>query len=148
MRLGRARFVRHRSGVSAMIAELTLIAAVLISAIVLRGFLYGYFAMYTSSAEVAAQVTFCTTSGDSEVCQFILDNPGPRSVGTDGACTMSIGGSKMAGTIQNGGEVPAGGSREGVACVVSGATALYGSRVVGTVGLLGGALVSYTGTSN
>ena len=148
MRLCRGRSVRLRSGVSPVIAELTLIAVLLISAMILSGFMYGLFTMYASPAEVAAQVTVCTPSGDSEVCQFMLQNLGAGSVDTDGACTMNIGGSKMAGTIQNGGEIPAGGSLEGVACVVSGATALSGSRVVGTVGLLGGAVIYYIGTSN
>jgi hypothetical protein len=147
MRLSRAWYVRHRSGVSPVVAELTLIAVVLISAVALSGFLYGVLTMYTSPAEVAAQVTVCTTSGDSEVCQFILSNLGSHPIDTDGACTMSIRGSMVPGTIQNGGEVPANGSLEGVACVVSGATALSGSRVAGTVGLLGGAVTYYTGTS-
>jgi hypothetical protein len=127
---------------------LTLIATVLISALVLAGFLYDTFTVYTGPAEVAAQGTSCSASGTSETCQFSLANQGASSVTTDGVCSMSVGGSKVTGTIQNGGTVPPSGSISGVSCVVSGATASNGAQIVGALALANGAFVYFVGTSN
>jgi len=139
---------RSRSGVSPVVAELCLIAVLLISAVILAGLVYGSFSYYNAPAEVAAQTLGCSASNGSEVCHLVLDNLGAREVNTDGACSMSVGGSELAGTIENGGTVPADGSLQGVACVVAGATANPGDQIGGVIALDNGAIVYFTALSS
>jgi hypothetical protein len=137
-----------RSGVSPVVAELCLIAVLLITSVVLSGLVFGAFSYFTAPAQVAAQAIDCTASGSTEVCNLILDNLGSTGVGTDGACSMTVGGQNIIGTIENGGTVPADGSLQGVACVVSGAVASAGNRIGGTIALNDGALVYFTAMSD
>jgi len=139
---------RSRSGVSPVVAELCLIAVLLISAVVLSGLVFGAFSGFTSPAQVAAQAINCTASNGSEVCNLVLDNLGARGVSTDGACSMTVGGQNLVGTIVNGGTVPPNGSLDGVACVVSGTIANAGNRIGGAVALDDGALVYFTAMSD
>jgi FlaG/FlaF family flagellin (archaellin) len=139
---------RARSGVSPVVAELCLIVVVLISTVVLSGLVFGTFSYFTSPAQVAAQAIDCTASGGSEVCHLVLDNLGSSGVSTDGACSMTVGGQDLAGSIENGGTVPPNGSLQGVDCVVSGAVANAGNRIGGTIALNDGALVYFTAMSD
>lgn len=147
MRLNGIKIGRRR-GVSPVVAELCTIAVVLVAAVLLSSILYGAFSIYTSPAEVAVQQALCSASGGSEVCQFILANLGAQNVSTDGQCAMTLAGSLNHGTVQNGGAVPAGGTLSGVACVVAGAIAVTGARIVGNIALSNGALVYFTATTN
>ena len=148
MQVNSRRAGKKRSGVSPIVAELCLIAVLLITAVILSGFLFGTFSTYIPPAEIAAQATFCSASGGSETCQLVLANMGARIVSTDGSCSMTVGGSYIKGTIQNGGIVPAGGSLDGVSCIVSGAIASVGARIAGTIALTDGALVYFTAVTN
>jgi FlaG/FlaF family flagellin (archaellin) len=148
LRLNGIRARKKRSGVSPIVAELCLIAVLLISAVILTGFLFDTISVYAAPAEVAAQATFCSASGDSEVCQVALSNVGSRDVNTDGSCSMTVGGSNLKGTIQNGGTVRADGSLFRVSCIVSGAIASVGSLIAGTIALTNGAFVYFTAVTN
>ena len=148
MRVHRALRGARRSGVTAILVEFVLIIVSLISAVILGGFLFGIFTVYVPPAEVAAQVSSCTATGTTEVCQLALANQGARNVDTDSYCTINVGGSKLSGTIANGGTVPASGSLSGVSCVVQGVTAQPGSRLTGSILLTNGALVFFAGTSS
>ena len=148
MQVKRLRTGKKRSGVSPVVAELCLIAVLLISVVILSGFLFDTFSMYVTPAEVAAQATLCSASGGMETCQFVLANLGTRVVGTDGSCSMTLGGSYVKGTIQNGGIVPAGGSLTGASCIVSGSVASVGARIAGTIALTDGATVYFTAVTN
>ena len=148
MRLDSIKAGKRRRAVSVIVAELMMVAVVLIVAVILAGFVYGTMAGYIPPAEVAAQATLCSSSSGSSVCQFILTNLGPRTVNTDGLCTMTVGGSSVAGVLQNGGTVPPNGSLNSAECVVSGGQAVSGSTVGGTISLSNGAQVYYAGTMN
>jgi hypothetical protein len=148
LQVNRRRTGKKRSGVSPVVAELCLIAVLLISVVVLSGFLFDTFSVYVAPAEVAVQATLCSASGNSEICQLVLANLGTGVVGTDGACSLTVGGAYVKGTIQNGGVVPAGGSLNGVSCIVSGAIASAGARIAGTIALTDGAVVFFTAVTN
>ncbi len=130
-----------------LVAEFVLVVVALISATVVGGFVFGLFGSYVPPAEVAAQVSSCSWTGTAEVCQVTLANVGPRNVETTG-CSLSLEGSNLAGTITNGGTVPASGSLSEVSCAVQGASAPAGSRLVGSIGLTNGATVFFTSVSS
>ena len=144
MRIDRIKGVSKRRGVSPVVAELCTVAVVLIAVILLSGILYGAFNIYTNPAEVSVQQALCAANSGSEICQVILYNLGAEVVATDGKCAMTLGGTLNQGTVENGGTVPVGGTLTGVACVVSGAIALAGSHIVGSIALTNGALVYFT----
>jgi FlaG/FlaF family flagellin (archaellin) len=146
MRLDSIKAGKRRRAVSVIVAELMMLVVVLIVAVILAGFVYGTMAGYIPPAEVAAEATICSSSGGSSVCQFMLTNLGPRTVNTDGLCTMTVGGSRVAGVLQNGGAVPPNGSLNSVECLVSGGQVVSGSTVGGTISLSNGAQVYYAGT--
>lgn len=132
---------------NALVAEFVLIVVTLIAAIVVGGFVFGLFGSYVPPAEVAAQVSSCSSSGTAEVCQVTLANMGPRNVETTG-CSLALHGSNLPGSITNGGTVPASGLLSGVGCVVQGASAPAGSRLVGSIGLTNGATIFFTTVSS
>ena len=127
-----------------MVAEICLIGVLLVSAVLISGVIYGAFSFYYSPPQVAVEATTCSSAGGSEICQFVLMNLGARMVGTDGACSITLGGSFVQGTIMNGGTVPANGALDGVSCVVQGSTANAGSRLAGSIALTNGALAYFT----
>jgi hypothetical protein len=137
----------RRRAISAVIAELTLIVVVLISCLILSGIFYGSFSYYIPPAEVAAQSSSCSAQNGNEVCQLTLANQSPHSVSTSSECDMTVQGSRITGTVANGGTIPGSGTLSGVQCVVIGASAAPGSQVVGTLPLLNYASVFFTAVS-
>jgi hypothetical protein len=147
VRIGGRKLAKRR-GVSAVIAEVTLIAVTLISIMILSGIFYGSFDTYVPPAEVAAQSSSCSAQNGNEVCQLTLQNQSPHSVSTSTLCALTVQGSKLTGTVANGGTVPGSGTLSGVKCVVSGASAPPGAQLSGELALMNFATVFFTAVSN
>ncbi|HEV2138956.1 MAG TPA: hypothetical protein VGR53_08940 [Nitrososphaerales archaeon] len=147
MRIARKRPAKRRA-VSAIIAEVTLIAVTLISCLILSGIFYGSFSYYVPPAEVAAQSSSCSAQNGNEVCQLTLQNQSPHSVSTSSQCAMNVQGSRLTGTVANGGTVPGSGTLAGVQCVVTGASAPPGAQITGTLPLMNYASVIFTAISS
>ena len=136
-----------RRAVSAVVAEVTLIAVTLISCMILSGIFFGSLSYYFPPAEVAAQSSSCSALNGNEVCQLTLQNQSPQSVSTSSQCAMNVQGSKLTGTVANGGVVPGSGTLSGVQCVVTGASAPPGAQITGTLPLMNYASVIFTAVS-
>jgi hypothetical protein len=129
---------RKRIGLSEVIVTLFLIVVVIVSSVMVAGFLFGIMGTYAASPEVAASVTSCSPSVSGEVCTIHLTNIGASNVATTGSCYE---GSKQ-GLVASGGTVPAGGALT-VSCSVAGVKVSSGDLVVGSVALGNGAPVYF-----
>jgi len=136
---------RRRSGVSSLVAEIALIAVLLIATVIMASFTFGLFSLYYSPPEVAAQGATCSTAGNSTTCQLILINTGIRDTSTTGSCSLDMG-TGVSGHVLNGGVVPAGGSLTNVQCVAHGIDPYPGSQVTGTLLLTNGATAFFVGS--
>ena len=139
------RITRRRRGVSVIIAEVVLIAVLLVSAIMLTGLTFGLFSLYLSPAEVAAESVSCSAAGNTTTCQVTLTNEGAQDVSTTGSCSLNEG-TAVSGSVVDGGIIPAGGSLQGVECVTNGVDLSSGSLVQGALPLTNGGSAFFTGT--
>ena len=146
MRITGKRAARRRA-VSAVIAEITLIAVTLISCLILSGIFYGSFSYFFPPAEVAAQSSSCSAMNGNEVCLLTLQNQSPHSVATSSQCSMTVQGSQLAGTVSNGGTVPGSGTLAGVQCTVAGTSAPPGAQITGTLPMMNYGSVFFTALS-
>jgi hypothetical protein len=144
----RVRSVKARRGTNEVMAEFVLIIVSIIASVMVAGFLFGTLAAAGSPAEVMAHSATCSAVDGSEVCSVTLTNIGARAVGTDGICTLTVGGSVQAGQLSNGGIVPASGSLSDVGCRVDDSTVSSGSQVLGTVSLTNGAQIPFVASSS
>ncbi|HUK80144.1 MAG TPA: hypothetical protein VLU91_05725 [Nitrososphaerales archaeon] len=135
----------RRRGVSAVVAEVVMIAVLLVAAVMLAGVTFGIFAIYYEPAEVAAVGATCSAIGNSTVCQLTLTNEGTQDTATDGVCSLRVG-EDLQGSVVDGGTVPAGGSLSGVQCVAPGGSLLPGSHVSGVLQMTNGASTFFVGT--
>ena len=136
---------RRRRGVSSLVAEITLIAVVLIVTVIFASFTFGIFSLYYSPAEVAAEGASCSTGGNSTMCQVTLTNVGAQDTSTTGSCSLDAG-TVVTGYIVGGGIVPAGGSLANVQCITLGLNLTSGSQVDGTLALTNGGTTFFVGT--
>jgi len=136
---------RRRRGVSPLVAEITLIAVVLIATIVMASFTFGLFSFYYSPPEVSVEGTSCYTGGNSTTCQLTLMNMGTRNASTTGSCSLNVG-TDISGLVVNGGVVPAGGSLTNVQCVTHGVDPSPGSQVTGALSLTNGGIAFFVGS--
>lgn len=148
MRIARIPAGTRRKGVTVIVVEFILILVTLITSVMVGGFVFGLFGNYIPPAEVAAQVSSCSSTGSSEVCQLTLSNVGARNVATTSGCTLSLAGSARPGNLTGGGTIPGGASLNKISCAVQGAQAEPGSRLVGSIPLSNGATVFFTGTAS
>lgn len=140
------RITRHkRKGVSAVVAEVVMIAVLLVSVVMLAGITFGIFAIYYQPAEVAAEGAACTEVGNTTVCQLTLTNEGTQDTSTTGLCAIQSG-DVVQGYVEGGGTIPAGGSLSGVQCVTYGGGLMPGSHVTGVVPTTNGASAFFVGT--
>lgn len=137
--------LRRRRGVSSIVAEIALIAVVLITAVILASFTFGLFSSYYSPAEVAVEGASCTTAGNSTTCQLTLTNMGAQNTSTTGLCSMNVG-TDVPGNVVNGGVVPAGGSLTNVQCITHGVNPSLGSQVSGALSLTDGGIAFFVGS--
>ena len=135
----------RRRGVSVVVAEVVMIAVLLVAAVMLAGVTFGIFAIYYSPAEVAAVGASCSAVGNSTVCQFTLTNEGTQDTATDGVCSLRVG-ELIQGSVVDGGTVPAGGSLSGVQCVANGGGLMPGSHISGVLEMTNGASAFFIGT--
>jgi len=138
---------RRRRGVSALVAEIALIAVVLIVSVIFASFTFGVFSFYYSPPEVAAQGASCSTAGNSTTCQLTLTNVGAQDTSTTGSCSLDSG-TVVNGYIVDGGTVPAGGSLANVQCVTNGLNLTSGSQVDGALTLTNGGTAFFIGTEH
>ena len=136
---------RRRRGVSAVVAEVVMIAVLLIAAVMLAGITFGVFSFYYQPAEVFAVGAVCTHAGNSTVCQLTLANEGLDDTATTGVCSLQDG-SLMSGSVVGGGTVPAGGSLSDVKCVANGGNPIQGSQISGDLLMTNGASAFFAGT--
>ena len=146
MRTGKSS-LRSRNATTPILAEVVLIFVALITSAILGGFVFGTFTTLVPPAEVSAQVSSCSATAGSEFCQLTLVNIGVHATSTS-SCAISINGSKLLGTISNGGVVPASGTLNNVGCSVQGTVAPSGVQVGGTVTLTNGGSVYFTAISS
>ena len=140
------RLARHkRKGVSVVVAEVVMIAVLLVAAVMLAGVTFGIFAIYYQPAEVAAGGATCSTMGNATVCQLTLTNEGSSDTETTGMCSLQAG-SLVHGTVEGGGTVPAGGTLSGVECVAAGGGFSPGSHINGALQMANGASAFFVGT--
>jgi len=140
------RLARHkRRGVSAVVAEVVMIAVLLVAAVMLAGITFGIFAIYYQPAEVTAESATCSTADNMTVCQVTLTNEGTSDTSTTGACSLQVG-TLVQGSVEGGGTVPAGGSLSGVECVAHSGGFSSGSHVNGALQLTNGASAFFIGT--
>jgi FlaG/FlaF family flagellin (archaellin) len=137
--------LRRRSGVSSIVAEITLIAVVLIATVIFASFTFGVFSFYYSPPEVAVEGASCSTAGNSTTCQLTLSNMGNRDTSTTGSCSLNVG-TAVSGLVVNGGIVPAGGSLTNVQCVTHGVDPSPGSQVTGALSLTNGGIAFFVGS--
>lgn len=137
--------LRRRSGVSPIVAEVTLIAVLLIATVILASFTFGVFSLYYSPAEVAAEGASCSTDGNSTTCQLTLTNVGAKDTSTTGSCSLDVG-TSVTGQVVDGGVVPAGGSLTDVQCVALGLNLHSGTLVDGALSLSSGGTAYFVGT--
>ena len=130
---------------SPLVAEITLIAVVLIATVIMASFTFGLFSLYYSPPEVAVQGATCSTAGNSTTCQLTLTNMGAQDASTTGSCSMSMG-TEVSGLVFNGGIVPAGGSLTNVQCVAHGVDPSPGSQVAGALSLTNGGTAFFVGS--
>ena len=142
-----AKKASRRRAVSAVVAEITLIAVTLISCLILSGIFYGSFSYFFPPAEVAAQSSSCSAVNGNEVCQLTLQNQSPHSVTTSSQCAMTVQGAQLAGTVSNGGTVPGSGTLTGVQCIVTGASAPPGAQITGMLPMMNYGSVFFTALS-
>ena len=136
--------LRRRRGVSSLVAEIALIAVVLITTVVFASFTFGIFSFYYSPPEIAVEVASCYTAGNSTTCQLTLANMGARDTSTTGSCSLNVG-TAVSGLVVNGGVVPAGGSLANVQCVTHGVDPSPGSQVTGALPLDNGGIAFFVG---
>ena len=136
--------LRRRRGVSPLVAELVLIAVLLVATVIFASFTFGLFAFYFSPAEVSVEGASCFAGGNSTTCQLTLTNVGTSNVWTTGSCTLSAG-NDSSGSVVGGGDVPAGGSLL-VQCVAHGVDLNPGAQVAGVLPLTNGGTAFFTGT--
>ena len=104
-----------------------------------------FFESGTSSAQVSAQVTYCTHSGTADVCTVTLTNTGTLNVAATG-CTIMLSGTAVTGAVTGGAQISIGaGSSATSICTVTGAAQTVGSEAVGSFALSNGALVPFAG---
>lgn len=139
------RISRRRRGVSPVIAEVCLIAVLLVSAIMLVSLTFGVFSFYISPAEVEAESALCSAAGNTTMCLLTLTNTGAQDTFTTGSCTLDAG-AVLSGNVVNGGTVPAGGSLTNVQCVTHGVDPSPGSQVSGVLSLTNGGTAFFVGT--
>jgi len=145
-RIATMRLSRHkRMGVSAVVAEIVMIAVVLVAAVMLAGVTFGIFAIYYQPAEVAAEGATCSNVGNMTVCELTLTNEGSENTATTGVCALQAG-VLLQGSVEGGGTVPAGGSLSGVQCVAQSESLLPGSHVSGVLQMTNGASTFFIGT--
>ena len=130
---------------SALVAEITLIAVVLIATVIFASFTFGIFSLYYSPPEVAVEGASCYAAGNSTTCQLTLTNMGTRDTTTTGVCSMNVG-TDLSGLVVNGGVVPAGGSLTNVQCVTHGIDPSPGSQVTGALSLANGGIAFFVGS--
>ena len=135
----------RRKGVSAVVAEVVMIAVLLVAVVMLAGVTFGIFAFYYQPAEVAAGSASCTAVGNTTVCQLTLTNEGTQDTSTTGTCALRVG-EVVEGSVEGGGTVPAGGSLSGVQCVAYGGGLMPGSHVSGVLQMTNGASAFFIGT--
>jgi FlaG/FlaF family flagellin (archaellin) len=135
----------RRRGVSPIVAEVTLIAVLLIATIMLASFTFGVFSFYYSPAEVAADGASCSSGGNSTTCQLTLTNMGAKDTSTTGSCSLDEG-TDVTGYVTDGGVVPAGGSLTNVHCVALGVILHSGSLVEGALSLTNGGTAFFFGS--
>src|SRR5437870_4250867 len=90
-----------RKAVSPVLATVILIAITLIAAIAIAGFVFGLFGSFTSSAQVSAGVTSCTTAnvGADLRCTLSVANTGTANAAIAlNTCTINLGGKPVTGT--------------------------------------------------
>ncbi len=144
MDLRQGPFSRKRRGLTEFVVTVFLIMVALITGTILAGIAFGAMGIYTGRAAVSAQVASCGTTSSGEVCQLTLTNQGSSNVYTDGVCNL---GPQHSGSVQDGGVVPAGGTLQGVKCVVPGVAPSAGSPIEGSISLTDGFVVFFAGTS-
>jgi len=137
--------LRRRRGVSTIVAEVVLIAVLLIATVMLASFTFGVFSLYYSPAEVAAEGASCSTGGNSTTCQLTLTNVGAEDTSTTGSCSLDVG-TAVTGHVVDGGIVPAGGSLNDVQCVAPGVNLQSGTLVDGAFALTSGGTAYFVGT--
>ena len=133
-----------RSGVTPIVAEVALIAVLLIATLMLAGITFGVFALYYAPAEVTAEGASCSVVGNFTACNLILANEGPSDTSTVGTCSIQDG-ETVTGSVVGGGLVPAGGSLSDVQCIAPGNLS-SGSQVSGAVQLENGEVAYFIGT--
>jgi hypothetical protein len=138
-------FRQRRRGVSAVVAEVVMIAVLLVATVMLAGVTFGVFAIYYQPAEVAAEGATCIAAGNTTICQLTLTNQGSHDTATAGVCSLS-GDAVASGSVEGGGTVPAGGSLSGVQCVVNGGSSFEGARISGAVLMTNGFYAYFVGT--
>ena len=134
-----------RRGVSAVVAEVVMIAVLLVAAVMLAGLTFGVFSFYYQPAEVIAAGASCSSLENTTICQFTLTNEGPRDTATTGFCSLRAG-DVQSGSVVGGGTVPAGGSLTGVECITQGAGSAQGSPISGSLLMTNGASAFFVGT--
>jgi len=135
----------RRRGVSSLVAEIALIAVLLIATVIFASFTFGLFSLYYSPPEVAAEGTSCSAAGNSTTCQLTLTNIGTQDTSTTGSCSLNVG-TAISGQVVNGGVVPAGGSLTNVKCVAHGVEPSPGSQVTGVLSLANGGVAFFIGS--
>ena len=130
---------------SAVVAEVVMIAVLLVAAMMLAGLTFGVFSFYYQPAEVIAGGASCSSAANMTVCQVTLTNEGPRDTSTTGVCSLRSG-EVVSGSVVGGGTVPAGGSLSGVECVVQGGGSTQGAPISGSLLMANGASAFFIGT--
>jgi len=136
---------KNRKAISPVLATVILIAITLIAAIAIAGFVFGLFGSFTSSAQVSAQVSSCTSATD--VCIVKLTNTGTSNVVATG-CSIQNGGKAAAATITAPAApvtVGASGSVTATCTATVVAAQTIGSMAVGSFSMSNGASVPFSG---
>ena len=132
---------------SPVVAEVVMIAVLLVAAVMLAGMTFGLFSFYYQPAEVIAGGATCASVGNTTTCQFTLTNEGIRDTATSGVCTLRDG-AVESGSVVGGGTVPAGGSLSGVQCITHSGSHTQGIHVSGALLMTNGASAYFVGTLN
>ena len=136
---------RRRRGVSVVVAEVVMIAVLLVAAVMLAGITFGVFAVYYHPAEVAAEGAACSSVGNTTICQLTLTNEGSEDTATTGACALQVG-TVVQGSVEGGGTIPAGGSLSDVQCAANVGGLMPGSHISGILHMTNGASAFFIGT--
>jgi len=134
---------RRRKAISPVLATVILIAITLIAAIAIAGFVFGLFGSFTSSAQVSAQVTSCTSATD--VCVVVLTNTGTSNVQAT-VCSIRNGGTAVASTLTGAPVIVPASNHVTATCTANVVAAqTVGSQAIGSFSMSNGASVPFSG---